>query len=230
MAEAGVEELAAPGAVPALQLSGITKSWGELKVLDDTDLAVSAGERVWIGGRNGVGKTTLLRIAAGLILPEAGEIRLGGLNPEKDRREFQKQIGFLSAGNTGLYARLSVRDNLDFWAGIAFVPRSRRAETIKSALAHFGLEELTRRRVDRLSMGQRQRVRLAGAFLHRPSVIFLDEPETSLDDDGLAALGRALGEHTAVGGSAVICSPSFQKLQFEVESAYVLDSGRLRPA
>ena len=76
-------------------------------------------------------------------------------------------------------------------------------------------------------MGQRQRVRLAGTFLHRPSVVLLDEPETSLDDDGLASLRDALADHARAGGAAVICSPSREKLQFEVESAYVLDAGRL---
>ena len=219
-----------PEPVPALRLSRITKSWGSLQVLDGTDLTVSAGERVWIGGRNGVGKTTLLRIAAGLILPRSGEISLHGLDPKRDRREFQKRLGFLSAGNTGLYARLTVRANLEFWAGIAFVARPRRAETVDTALGRFGLEDLSSRRVDRLSMGQRQRVRLAGTFLHHPSVVLLDEPETSLDDDGLAAVRAALADHVGAGGAAVICSPSREKVDIDIDAAYVLDAGRLVPA
>jgi ABC-type multidrug transport system ATPase subunit len=107
------------------------------------------------------------------------------------------------------------------------VPRARRADAIRAALARFGLEDLADHRVDRLSMGQRQRVRLAGVFLHGPSVVLLDEPETSLDDEGLASLGAALGDHITAGGAALICSPSHEKLGLEIDSGYVLDSGRL---
>src|SRR3954468_15553712 len=91
---------------PALALDGISKSWGSLKVLDDVDLEIAPGERAWIGGRNGGGKTTLLRVAAGRIAPDTGSVWLGSFNPEYQRREFHKRIGFLTAGNSGLYARL----------------------------------------------------------------------------------------------------------------------------
>jgi ABC-2 type transport system ATP-binding protein len=221
-------ELRRVHAVPApaaLSLRGISKRWGELQVLNGVDLEVRPGERAWIGGRNGAGKTTLLRIAAGLIAPDSGEVELNGLNAERDRRAFQRRLGFMSAGNTALYARISVRDNLAFWAGISFVPRRRRADVIQAALARFGLEELAGRRADRLSMGQRQRVRLAAAFLHAPSVVLLDEPETSLDDDGLALLGEALEDHVAGGGAALLCSPTRERLAVEVDTGYAIESG-----
>ena len=232
--DAGVEApLQAEGGLDpalALSLTGIVKRWGKLTVLDGASLQLGAGQQVWVGGRNGVGKTTLLRIASGLILPQAGEVRLHGLDPDRQRRAFQKHLGFLSAGNAGLYARLTVRANLEFWAGIAFVPRRERAAVIDAAITRFGLDELAKRRVDRLSMGQRQRARLAGTFLHRPSVVLLDEPETSLDDDGLASLRTALADHVETGGASLICSPSHEKLQFEVDRALVLEGGKLVPA
>jgi ABC-type multidrug transport system ATPase subunit len=206
---------------------GIVKSWRAVRVLDGTDLAVAPGERAWVGGRNGAGKTTLLRVAAGLILPEAGEVRLQGLDPELDRQDFQRRLGFLSAGNSGLYARLTVRDNLEYWAGLALVPRARRAQAVDSVMERFGVAGMARNRVDRLSMGQRQRVRIAGTFLHDPGVLMLDEPETSLDEEGLAALRDALREHSEAGGAALICSPSHEKVALDVDSVYVLESGRL---
>jgi heme ABC exporter ATP-binding subunit CcmA len=215
---------------PALRLTGLTKSWGELRVLTDVDLLIEAGQRAWVGGRNGVGKTTLLRIAAGLIVPDAGEISLQGLDVERDRREFQTRLGFLTAGNTGLYARLTVRDNVAFQAAISFVPRKRRAQAVAEALTRFGLGELAGRRVDRLSMGQRQRVRLAMTFVHSPPIVLLDEPETSLDDDGLELLDRALEEMVAAGGGALVCSPSRAKLELGVDTGYVLEDGALVPS
>jgi heme ABC exporter ATP-binding subunit CcmA len=224
-----VPALEAVPSAAALSLLGISKRWGALQVLDGVDLEIRPRERIWVGGRNGAGKTTLLRIAAGLIAPDSGEVELHGLDAERDRRAFQLRLGFLSAGNTALYARLSVRDNLFFWAGISFVPRRRRADAVQAAIARFGLGELCGRRADRLSMGQRQRVRLAAAFLHGPSVVLLDEPETSLDDEGLALLAEALEDHVATGGAAVICSPTRQRLGIEVDSGYLIEAGKVVP-
>jgi len=215
---------------PALDLAGLSKSWGNLRVLVGVELRLEAGQRAWVGGRNGVGKTTLLRIAAGLILPDSGEISLHGLDAERDRRAFQARLGFLTAGNTGLYARLTVRDNIGFQAAISFVPRSRRAQAVEEALVRFGLTELADRRVDRLSMGQRQRARLAMAFVHSPPVMLLDEPETSLDDEGLELLDGALQEMVASGGAALVCSPSRAKLELGVDTGYMLDAGKLVPS
>jgi ABC-2 type transport system ATP-binding protein len=221
---------AAEGATPALRLTGVSKSWGSLRVLADVDLRLETGQRAWVGGRNGAGKTTLLRIASGLILPDAGEVSIHGLDPERDRRAFQSKLGFLTAGNTGLYARLSVRDNLTFQAAIGFVPRNRRRQAVDEAAARFGLADLAGGRVDRLSMGQRQRVRLAMAFVHSPPVMLLDEAETSLDDEGLELLDRSLQDLAAAGGAAVVCSPSRSKLELGVDVGYVVEAGQLVPA
>lgn len=211
----------------ALRVSAVSKRWGDVVVLDGADLAVPHGTRAWIGGRNGAGKTTFLRIAAGLIAADSGEVALHGLDPVGDRRAFQSKLGYLSAGNTGLYARLSAWDNLDFWAGISFVPRRRRRATIEASIERFALGDLARRRVDRMSMGQRQRVRLAMTFLHSPEVVMLDEPQTSLDDEALALLSAALDAHTSGGNTALLCAPTREKLELEVDAAYVVDAGKL---
>ena len=93
---------------------------------------------------------------------------------------------------------MRVSQQLDYWARLAYVPRERRAELVAINLQRFGLEEFAERRVDRMSQGQRQRIRLAMAFLHEPRVLLLDEPRNSLDDDGYQLLGeqieRAAGE------------------------------------
>jgi len=210
-----------------LSLTGIVKRWGSLEVLSGADLELEAGTQSWIGGRNGVGKTTLLRIAAGLIAPDSGGVALDGTDPVRSRRSFQRQMGFLSAGNSGLYARLNVRENLVFGAAVSFIRGRDRAAIIDGTLERFGLGDLASRRVDRLSMGQRQRVRLALAFLHGPRVVLLDEPHTSLDDEALEVLYAAVQQHVEAGGAALLCSPSRAVLDIEVDNAWVLDAGRL---
>jgi ABC-2 type transport system ATP-binding protein len=214
---------------PLLRLSGIVKHWRTLErpVLDHVDLDLGAGQAVHISGRNGVGKTTLLRIVTGLIMPDKGEVEIGGLHPERDRVEYQRQVGFLPAGDRGLYARLPVKRHLDFWCRVGFVPRERRRTLVAEALERFDLTELAGRRVDRLSMGQRQRVRLAGLLLHDPRVVMLDEPLNSLDDEGIELVLAVTREVVDRGGILIWCSPAGERTGLEFDRAYVLEDGRL---
>ena len=164
----------------------VTKMWGRKpgnRVIDDLNLTLEPGTLTWIGSSNGVGKTTLLRVLAGLIGPTEGHVRVFGLHPEHDRRAYQQHLSFLPATSTGLYARLSVRKQLDYTARLIFVPRERRTELIEEALRRFSLLDLAKHRVDRLSMGQRQRVRLAMTFIKQPDLVLLDEPRNSLDGE-----------------------------------------------
>jgi ABC-type multidrug transport system ATPase subunit len=212
-----------------LRLRGVTKMWRKNSILAGLDLAAEPGTTIWVGGDNGVGKTTLLRIVAGLIEADSGEVCFDGLSPSADRRGYQRRIGFLSAGDRGLYARLSVRQNLDLWARLSFVPRRRCQGAVAAALARFDLEAMADSRADRLSLGQRQRARLATAFLHSPSLVLLDEPVNSLDDEGVALLTTALADLTAAGGNCVWCSPNRPRVE-GIAHGYRLADGRLTSA
>lgn len=224
---AGPEPVGDAG-IPALELRNIVKSWrGSGRVLDDLSLVVAPGSAVHIMGRNGTGKTTLLRIAVGLIRPESGIVTSGGLDPELNRRLYQQRTGFLAAGDRALYARLTARDHLKFWSRLNFVPRAREREAIEQAIVRFGLTDLADRRVDRISMGQRQRVRLAGFFLHEPTVVLLDEPRNSLDDDGIALLVGWVNETVRRGGAVVWCSPSGEAAEIDFTRRYLLENGKL---
>jgi ABC-2 type transport system ATP-binding protein len=220
---------AGPAARPILELADLYHKWKGPKppVLDDVSLTLRAGEVTWIGGRNGVGKTTLLRLAAGILLPQRGSVHIGELTPQSKGNRYRRQIGFLSAGDRSLQARLRVRQQLDYWARLAYVPRERRRELVDVSLQRFGLEELAERRVDRMSMGQRQRIRLAMAFLHEPIVLLLDEPRNSLDDDGYRLLGEQIGWAAAGGGTVLWCSPRGEDRVLTSDIGYTLEDGRL---
>jgi ABC-2 type transport system ATP-binding protein len=153
-----------------------------------------------------------------------------GFDVKRDRIQFQRRIGFLSAGNSGLYARLKVEHHLSLWSRIALMPRRERGPAIDGAIATFALEPLLGRRVDRLSMGQRQRLRIALAFVHAPTVVFLDEPATSLDEDGLALLQQALDGLRERGGAGVVCLPSGWEQLLSIDRALALSDGRLERA
>jgi len=208
--EATTQTAVAPATPAVLEVRGVTKTWpgAPAPVLATVDLSVEPGTAVGIAGRNGAGKTTLLRIAGGLLAPDAGVVRIQGMDPERSRTQCQRRIGVCSAGNSGLYGRLGVRAHLDLWARLALMPRRRRGPAIDAALESFMLGEFGNRRVDRLSMGQRQRLRLALAFLHGPDLLLLDEPRTSLDSEGWELTTTAIDRVRARGGAVVMCFPS----------------------
>jgi ABC-2 type transport system ATP-binding protein len=221
----------APHAFP-LALREVSKRWHKSQppVLDRVDLDLDIGTRTWVGGRNGAGKTTLLRIAAGLIDPDAGRALVWGFGPHERRSRYARLVGFLPAGDRGLYARLTVRRQLDFWASVAKLDRGHAERRIEEALDDFDLHGLADRRVDRMSMGQRQRLRLALTFLPEPETVLLDEPLTSLDGEGAALLDAALDRLTARGGALLWCSPSGDHPDLTFDHDWFLEDGRLSRA
>jgi ABC-2 type transport system ATP-binding protein len=220
-------------AAPLVAFEGIWRYYGRgskrWAVLRGVDLEVAPGTVIGIGGRNGAGKTTLLRIATAILTPDAGTVAIDGLSSDAGWREYHRRIGFLSAGDRGLYPRFSVRGHLEYAARIAFVPRSRQREAVEEGLVRFGLTDLATRRADRLSQGQRQRLRLALTVVHRPKVLLLDEPRNSLDDEGLAMLVRAIEDVVVEQGAVIWCSPAGEHQPVGFDRSYVIEEGQLRP-
>lgn len=223
-----VAGLVAADAFP-LSLEGIHKRWrkNQAPVLDGVDLRLDLGTKTWIGGRNGAGKTTLLRIAAGLIDPDEGRVHAWGFGPHDKRSRYHRLVTFLPAGDRGLYARLSVRHQLRFWAGMAMIDAAARESRVEETIDAFDLRELADQRVDRMSMGQRQRVRIAMTFLPEPETVLLDEPLTSLDLEGAVVLERAIDGLIDRGGALLWCSPSGDHPEHEFDSDWILEAGRL---
>jgi ABC-2 type transport system ATP-binding protein len=229
---AGESPPTAPVAVAGnapLTLRGVSKRWRKdlPLVLDELELTLEPGTTTWVGGRNGIGKTTMLRVAAGLIEPDSGRAEVWGVGPAENRVRYQQLVSFLPAGDRGLYARLTVRRQLEFWARIAMVPGEHFREWIEEAIERFELSELAERRVDRMSMGQRQRLRIATTFLPRPEIVLLDEPLTSLDEEGTILLQSAIAELLARDGAVLWCSPSGEHLDLSFDSHWMLEHGRL---
>jgi len=212
-----------------LTLRNVTKRWRRdlPLILDELELQLEPGTKTWIGGRNGAGKTTMLRIAAGLIEPEQGRAEVWGITAHENRIRYQQLVSFLPAGDRGLYARLTVRRQLEFCARIAMMPRGRVRDAVQKSIEAFDLCELAERRVDRMSMGQRQRLRIAMTFLPQPEIVLLDEPLTSLDGDGAIVLQTAIDELIAREGAILWCSPTGEHLDPDFDTRWTLESGRL---
>ena len=217
---------------PLVAFESVWRYWGRGKkrwaVLSDVSLELRPGTVTSISGRNGAGKTTLLRIATGVLAPDRGRVTIEGMTSRGNWRDYHRIVGFLSAGDRGLYPRLSVENHLDYWAKLAFLPRTDRTEAIEEAIGQFGLWDLRKRRADRLSLGQRQRLRLALTFVHCPTVLLLDEPRSSLDGDGLELLSAAVSKATLRGGAVVWCSPTGEDQPVQFDERFVIEDGSLR--
>lgn len=200
---------AGPAAGRLLAVDGLRKQWPgrSAPTLDGLELQMAAGDVVSVLGRNGAGKTTLLRILGGLVVPEAGTVVLDGIALGTRRREYQRRIGLLTPGDRGLYARMTVERQLDLGARLALLDAEARAAAVRYAGERFALAELGETRVDRLSMGQRQRVRLALTFFHAPALVLLDEPASSLDSEALALLRGAVDDVRERGGMCLAVAP-----------------------
>jgi ABC-type multidrug transport system ATPase subunit len=149
------------------------------------------------------------------------------LHPIRDRREFQTLTGFLAAGDRGLYGRLTLRQHLDLWGKISMLSKKEIREGIDRLVPALGLEDFLDRRANRMSMGQRQRLRLSMVFLHEPTFVLLDEPLNSLDNVGGELLAVQLAELTARGGAAIWCSPGTDAPPVTFDRRLRLEAGHL---
>ena len=183
-----------------LEASGLRKRFGAVTALNGFYLTVRAGEICGLIGHNGAGKTTFTRIACGLARPDAGVVRVEGLDPAT--RGARRHIG-LAPQEGALYPTATVRENLRFFGALYGLHRARlRAEIDKLATA-IGVTELLDRPVGRLSGGQQRRVQAATALLHHPPVLLLDEPTTGADPTTRQALLQVVQERAAAG--AAVC-------------------------
>lgn len=162
----------------AIEAENISKTFGRLVVLRKIDLHVQPGERVALLGRNGAGKTTLLRVISSLVRPTTGTVRINGQSASEFPEQCRSQIGFISH-QTFLYDDLTPDQNLSFYANLYGLQHYR--ERINVLLERLDLTRWRETPVRTFSRGMKQRLAIARAFLHDPSLLFLDEPFTGLD-------------------------------------------------
>ena len=162
----------------SIEVSGLTKRYGRVEALGGADLTVREGEVFGLVGPNGAGKTTLIKGLVGALRPSSGEARVTGLNPLKDRAELRQRIGYMPQG-AALYEDLSARDNVGFFGAAHRAPDLKKK--VDEVMHFTDLSGRADDPVHTFSGGMKRRVSLACALVHRPEVIFLDEPTAAVD-------------------------------------------------
>jgi ABC-2 type transport system ATP-binding protein len=166
--------------MPAIRAEGLAKAFGGLAAVSGLSLEVAEGELVGLVGPDGAGKTTVLRLLAGVLRPSAGDAWVAGFHVVRQAEELKEHIGYVSQ-RFGLYPDLTVMENLDFYADLYGVPRGERAGRAARLLEFSGLAPFTERLAGALSGGMKQKLGLACALIHTPKVLLLDEPTNGVD-------------------------------------------------
>jgi len=175
----------------AIETQGLTKSFGSHLALGGIDLQVKHGDSVAIFGPNGAGKTTLIKVLATIMKPSSGSVLIDGLDLKRDALESRRKIGVVTH-QTFLYSNLTACENLEFYSRMYDVPGAKKR--IHEVVTMVGMTSRLYDRVGTLSRGMQQRLSLARALLHKPTIMLLDEPETGLDQQAIALLWDALRE------------------------------------
>jgi ABC-2 type transport system ATP-binding protein len=186
----------------AIRTEELTRDFANVRAVDGLNLEVEAGTVFGFLGPNGSGKTTTIRMLLGLLEPSSGRAEVLGLDTRTQSGQIRAISGALLE-NPALYERFSAEDNLDFYARIWRIGAAERRMRIRQLLNHLGLWERRKETVVKWSRGMKQKLAVARALLHRPALIFLDEPTAGLDPVAAAAL-RADLESRAVGDGATV--------------------------
>lgn len=164
----------------AVSTSEVTVRFGSFTAVDRVSMRIAPGEVIGWLGPNGAGKTTLIRVLCGLLQPVSGTVQVAGVDVQRQPALLKQRIGYMSQ-RFSLYPDLTVTENLTFFGGVYGLGRRARAEAIEGVMRTTGLAGTESRRAGQLSGALRQRLALACAILHRPQVLFLDEPTSGVD-------------------------------------------------
>jgi sodium transport system ATP-binding protein len=212
-----------------ISVQGLTKSFpgNTTPALSDFSMSVHASEVVGLLGANGAGKTTLLRTLSTLLRPTAGSVAVAGFDVVADAPEVRARVAAMFGGATGLYDRLTARENIRYFASLNGVPRDRIEDRVDELMDLFGMLEYADRAVGAFSSGMKQRTALARAIVHQPSVLFLDEPTTGLDIAAALVVQDFVLRSGAEGRAVVLSSHNTAELEQVCNRVLVVAGGRL---
>jgi len=209
-----------------IEIHGLTKIFGVNPVLRGLDLSGPRGQVLPLLGPNGSGKTTLLRILAALAHPTGGTVQIGGWDLPREADYVRAQLGVVSHLPL-LYDTLTAEENLLFFARLYHLPAAERSARVEAVLRRVGLWRRARDVVRTYSRGMQQRLAIARAILHNPSVLLLDEPYTGLDQDAAGLLDDLLHEVAVQGRTVVMTTHDLRRGYDLANRIVILSRGKI---
>lgn len=207
---------------PVIQAEGLTRYFGEFLAVDQVSFQIHAGEVVGYLGPNGSGKTTTIRMLLGLLIPSAGSARVLGYDVVRQSEQVRARVGYMSQ-KFGLYSDLTVHENLAFYAGVYGI---RDPARLGQVLELVGLSEQKNLRVSSLSTGWRQRLALATAIVHKPRLLFLDEPTSGVDPQARRTFWELIYQLVEEGITALVTTHYMDEAEY-CSRVGIMRDGRL---
>ena len=209
----------------AIRATGLSKHFGALRAVDAVDLRVPKAHVYGFLGPNGSGKSTTIRMLCGLLTPTAGDIEVLGLRIPEQAEALRRRIGYMTQ-KFALYEDLSVRENLEFMADVQGVPRAGRRARVDELIETYDFADRQKQLAGTMSGGQKQRLALAGATVHRPELLFLDEPTSAVDPESRRDFWEKLFD-LADRGTTLLVSTHYMDEAERCHRIAILDRGRL---
>lgn len=214
-----------------IQIHEVTKQFKDKKkyvtALKHVSFEVSKGEVLGLLGENGAGKTTLLRTIATLLTPTKGHVIVDGYDTVKKPDEIKKRIGVLFGGETGLYERLTARENLEYFASLYGLGKHETKVRIDDLTKMFGMRDYLDRKVGGFSKGMRQKVAIARTLIHNPDIILFDEPTTGLDITSSNVFRQLVHQLKREGKTIIFSSHIMEEVSMLCESVAMMHKGEL---
>ena len=213
-------------AAPAIEAAGLRRSFGDVVAVDGVDLSVPRGAVLGLLGPDGAGKSTLIRMLATVLRPDAGDARVQGYSVTRQANRVTPRIGYMSQ-KFALYPDLSVAENIEFFARLRGVAKAERRARSLELLTGMGLADFLGRQAGRLSGGMKQKLFLATTLMHRPDVLLLDEPTTGVDPVSRREFWRILADLNRAGTTVLVATPYMDEAE-RCTDVIFLDGGRVR--
>jgi ABC-2 type transport system ATP-binding protein len=209
-----------------IELSGLTKKFGNFTAVDAIDLQVPDGELFGFLGPNGAGKTTTLRMIAGILKPTAGIVRIAGIDIAADPIGAKAKLGFIP-DRPFIYEKLTGAEFLRFVAGLYGQEGAKIEHRARELMALFDLEEWRDELVESYSHGMRQKLIISSAFVHRPEVIVVDEPHVGLDPKSIKILRDLFKEYVRRGHTIMMSTHTLEAAETLCDRIAIINVGRI---
>lgn len=211
-----------------IRLDNVTRTFSDIKALSHIDLFISQGDIIGVVGKNGAGKTTLLKMIAGNLKPSEGSVLVNEKDIYIKGQKYKYNVGFSSGNTSGLYMKMSVWDNITFFASMFRVPRKVAQNRAEELLKYFDLYEKRHSTISSLSTGMKLKLKLAIAVIHTPSILILDEATSGMDYEAVQRTMNLIRFLNGVCGTTVLFTThKISEIDSIANKLIILDSGQV---
>lgn len=210
-----------------VKLENLTKQFGDFTAVDQLSLTIPEGEIFGLLGENGAGKTTTLRMLATMLKPTAGKAELAGFDTVKSDSKVRENIGILFGGETGLYDRLTARENIEYFGQLYDMTKEELNTQIEKMVKALDMGEYIDKRVGKFSKGMKQKTAFARAIIHDPKILLLDEPTSGLDVTAAVQVHEFIKECKKAGKTIIFSSHTMGEVEKLCDRVAIIHKGKL---